>query len=263
MKEAKTIAQNAERESIIQKIEADLYNEKVKTGEVPSKEKLKEIISKNYGKIDKDGENEIDSFTSNKGEYKINFQEIEGWEIKNKELKYLESTGTQWIDTEFISNQDSGYEIKFSVLDADADTVGIYGARVSSTNNNFSIGAWKLNNCIFTDYNDYQSGRTTIKYDNDIHVFKANKNEIIMDGKKSSTNNYTSFTPGKTNYVFKINGGLSNSKLRVYYLKIYDNNKLVRDFIPTLKEEQIPCFYDKVEKEYYYNKGTGEFSYGE
>ena len=77
----KETAQNAQRESIIQKIEADLYNEKVKTGEIPSKQKLKEIISNNYGTIGKDGENEIESFTTNTGGYQINFQEIEGWEI--------------------------------------------------------------------------------------------------------------------------------------------------------------------------------------
>ena len=86
----KETAQNAQRESIIQKIEADLYNEKVKTGEIPSKQKLKEIISNNYGTIGKDGENEIESFTTNTGGYQINFQEIEGWEIDISEYVVCE-----------------------------------------------------------------------------------------------------------------------------------------------------------------------------
>ncbi len=47
------------------------------------------------------------------------------------------------------------------------------------------------------------------------------------------------------------------------YFKIYSNNKLVRDFIPVLDEDNKPCLYDKVEKKYYYNQGTGEFLYGE
>lgn len=81
IEQTRKTAQNAQRESIIEKLEADLYSEKVKTGEVPSKQKLKEIISKNYGTIDKDGENELNSFTSNKGGYQINFLEIEGWKI--------------------------------------------------------------------------------------------------------------------------------------------------------------------------------------
>ena len=66
----------AERESIIEKIEADLYTEKTKTGKTPSKNDLKELIKeKDFGTV-----NEDDSFTSKIGNYKIEFEEIEGWE---------------------------------------------------------------------------------------------------------------------------------------------------------------------------------------
>lgn len=44
--------------------------------------------------------------------------------------------------------------------------------------------------------------------------------------------------------------------------KIYDNNDLVRDFIPVLDNNGIACLFDKVENKYYYNQGTGEFLYG-
>ena len=82
IKHTRETSQSAQRESIIQKIEADLYNEKIKAGEIHTKEKLREIISNNYGTIDKEGENEMESFTSNTGGYQIEFSEIEGW--KNK-----------------------------------------------------------------------------------------------------------------------------------------------------------------------------------
>lgn len=253
-------AQDAQRESIIEKIEADLYTEKAKTGKEQSKKALKNIIEENnYGTII-EGEN---SFITNEGNYNISFSEITGWKSLYTQLQYIESTGTQWIDTGFISNQDSGYEIKFMASEGMTGACGIYGARTSATANSFLLAAWKDNNALFTDYNSYVSGRIRIKYDNDIHIFKANKNEIIMDGNKSITNNYTSFTSGKSSYIFKVNGGLSASKVKVYYLKVYDNNELVRDFIPILDEDDNPCLYDKVEGKYYYNQGTGEFLYGE
>ena len=44
IKQARTNSENVQRESIIEKIEADLFKEKTKTGNTPSKEKLKEII---------------------------------------------------------------------------------------------------------------------------------------------------------------------------------------------------------------------------
>lgn len=53
------------------------------------------------------------------------------------------------------------------------------------------------------------------------------------------------------------------SKVRIYYLKLYDEGELARDFIPILDGDNKPCLYDKVEKKYYYNQGTGEFLYGE
>lgn len=65
---------NAERESIIEKIEADLYNEKVKTGEVPNRLKLTEIINQTYGTVN--GEN----FVSSQGNYTIALSEILGWQ---------------------------------------------------------------------------------------------------------------------------------------------------------------------------------------
>lgn len=201
IKQSNETKQSAERESIIEKIEADLYTEKTKTGKTPSKNDLKELIKeKDFGTV-----NEDDSFTSKIGNYKIEFEEIEGWENQYKEVAYLESTGTQYIDTEFISNQDSGYEIKFMVTDGE-NPAGIYGARSSATSNNFSLGVWKSQNCIFTDYNSYLGGRVTTKYDNNIHIFKTNKNEIIMDDKKSITNNYMLFSTGETNYIFRIRG---------------------------------------------------------
>ena len=74
IKQSNETKQSAERESIIEKIEADLYTEKVKTGKKPNKEKLKQII-KDYGTIN----NDADSFTTSDG-IEIQFNEIVGWE---------------------------------------------------------------------------------------------------------------------------------------------------------------------------------------
>ena len=45
--QARTNSENAQKESIIEKIEADLLKEKTKTGNTPSKEDLKKIIEEN------------------------------------------------------------------------------------------------------------------------------------------------------------------------------------------------------------------------
>ena len=65
-------------------------------------------------------------------------------------------------------------------------------------------------------------------------------------------------------YIFSIN---SNSiadlaPVRLYSYKIYDNNTLVRDYIPVIDSSERPCLFDKVSRKYYYNQGTGEFLWG-
>ena len=75
--QARTTAEEAQRESIIEKIESDLLKEKTITGNIPSKEDLKRIIQENeYNK----GELGEDSFITKEGEQTINYDEIIGWE---------------------------------------------------------------------------------------------------------------------------------------------------------------------------------------
>ena len=77
IRNAKEESYNAERESIIEKIESDLYSEKVKTGDTPTKANLKEIIQeKEYN----EGELGEDSFITKDGGYEIQYSEIVGWE---------------------------------------------------------------------------------------------------------------------------------------------------------------------------------------
>ena len=52
------------------------------------------------------------------------------------------------------------------------------------------------------------------------------------------------------------------SKIKIKYFQIYDNDTLVRDFVPVLDKDDIPCMYDKVERKFYYNQGTGDFIAG-
>ena len=62
----------AQRESILQKIEADIYNEKIKKGRNLSKAEAEQIINQ-YGTI------EDSILTTIEGSYQIQLEEITGW----------------------------------------------------------------------------------------------------------------------------------------------------------------------------------------
>lgn len=58
-------------------------------------------------------------------------------------------------------------------------------------------------------------------------------------------------------------------KLKIYYFKVYDKGKLVRNFVPVQKGAKIGDFtvpengmWDIVEQKFYPNSGTGNFTYG-
>lgn len=75
--QATNTGSSAQRESIIEKIEADLLKEKMKTGDTPTKNELKAIIEQNgYN----EGTLDDNSFVTKDGGYTINYDEIIGWE---------------------------------------------------------------------------------------------------------------------------------------------------------------------------------------
>ena len=53
------------------------------------------------------------------------------------------------------------------------------------------------------------------------------------------------------------------SSIRMYKYKIWDNNILVRNFVPVIrKSDNVAGMYDIVTKQFFENAGTGTFNYG-
>lgn len=73
---ARENSESAQKESIIEKIEANLLKEKTKTGNTPSLDDLKTIIQENEYNEGALGE---DSFVTKDGGYTIYYNEIIGW----------------------------------------------------------------------------------------------------------------------------------------------------------------------------------------
>lgn len=110
----------AQKESVIQKIEADLYTEKTITGKMPDESKLIEIAGK-YGTVDKENKSINLLDTGNI----INFSDITGWNeivsAKNEfNLDRVVLDGTNYIDTGISlfskENVRKDFEISFDVI---------------------------------------------------------------------------------------------------------------------------------------------------
>ena len=49
--------------------------------------------------------------------------------------------------------------------------------------------------------------------------------------------------------------------MNLYTCKIYDNDKIVRNYIPCVNPSGKAGLFDLVESKFYENKGSGEFAY--
>ena len=179
-------------------------------------------------------------------------------------LEYLESTGTrinslngiQYIDTKYILNYQSKLEFKAK---CDNNNYGYF----------FKSGTYNQGNILYygleINYGQKKLGyysqiKATIwNYSNSI--IPENFEVVINRGKLKINNNLV--------YTRSLDYGECNTSCEImrlgckyYYFKLYDNDTLVRDYIPVLDKNNRPCLFDKVEKKCYYNQGSGEFLYG-
>lgn len=179
-------------------------------------------------------------------------------------VKYLESTGTQYIDVQFIPNQDTKVEMNFTTTSG--RTEGYFGSRV-----NYDINTYcfiQNDNKFRSDYNHDFTQKTSSNINNLVGYPNF---LIIKDRNKTTINNnivllssYGYFSSQNSLYIFSVNhngGAILYSNMKLYWFKVYDNDTLVRDFVPVIDSSGIPCLYDKVEDKFYYNQGSGEFLY--
>lgn len=184
------------------------------------------------------------------------------------ELKCLRSTGTQYIDTEFKPNSNARIIVRAKITYF--LTTFVFGSRISATNSNFcglmekqtaNLGYYRL------DYSKAVNRLIKITdYDNDIHYFEINKGKLFFDNVEYQAKSKAEFQSNYNLVLFGVNtaGTITKSnKINIYDCKIYDNDILIRDMIPVLDKNGVACMYDKVNKKFYYNSGTGTFLYEE
>ena len=195
------------------------------------------------------------------------------------ELEYIESTGTQYIDTEYYNNPNTKVDITFMYLKSNGDAYSngmIYGsADTYNGRPSYSIGLTTENKIYYRNSNSAESFTNySISSNQKINVI-TDKTSITIDG-NTYQHNMSLITNNAlfSSYIFArhqltdssfvhVNDAYNPLIGRIYSCKIYDNDVLIRDMIPVLDKNGTACMYDKVNKKFYYNSGTGDFLYGE
>lgn len=179
------------------------------------------------------------------------------------ELAYIESTGTQHIDTGFKPNQDTKTVIDGMWPLTPTGNSVFYGARTSATEKSYYWMYVGINNAARSGYNasfNYSWGidptvRRTVTKD---------KNVTTVDDASHSWT-YAEFQCDYNMALFALNevGTVKWFALgRIYSCQIFDNGTLIRDYVPCRNLEGEAGLYDMVEAEFYGRAGGNEFVTG-
>lgn len=176
------------------------------------------------------------------------------------EMKYIESTGTQYIDTGLKLNQDSKIEIELS----DATGIKVLGARASATSKNFSVFK-PFSNQIAFDFYSYSVSRLIHELEDPKEHFNmtVSKDGLIVNESEYSLSVSDSFTTSTNCYLLNASGSFpaayTSVAAKLYNCKMYSSNTLVRNLIPCVNSSNQIGLYDTVNDVFYTNAGTGSF----
>ena len=182
------------------------------------------------------------------------------------ELEYIESTGTQYIDTGFLVSSNNYDKIKFVV---DCDIIGkgsgasdwlVNGSNIS--NAYFYIGQYQNKYCYGCGTIDHSANTSVVNGRHTLTLDTKNKKFIVSDVLEIDIA-IEAITATANLYLcgFAYTAQRSFAQ-KLYGSKIYQDDVLVRDFIPCKNPSGVIGLYDKVTKAFYPNAGTGTFTAG-
>lgn len=169
----------------------------------------------------------------------------------NKEyqrVEYIESTGTQYINTNYTPNQNTKAYTKFICNKLNS---GLYSSSNKFTAYISNRGNWRFGSA--TVIISWLSGV--------LYTSVQDKTGVIING--TNVYNYGTVTDFTSTATLRLMFNTDGFNGKIYEFKLYENDILVRNFIPCYRKSDGEIgLYDKVNNKFYTNAGTGEFIKG-
>lgn len=188
------------------------------------------------------------------------------------QIDYIESTGTQYINTSFTPKGSSRIVMDCELTDVSKTSCFFCARNRASSTDSMSNTSFLINGQYRRDY--YGTSKSTTA------SYAANQRFIVDANKETVTygSDYTlSFTSTSTSSPMPCilmasaalgttSGSVSSlanyASMKLYSCQIYDNGILVRDFVPCKTDSGELGLYDNVNGRFYANAGTGTFIAG-
>lgn len=188
-------------------------------------------------------------------------------------VEYIQTSGSQRIDTGVKSSASIGMSVDFCLVDTRSNQ---NLAQTYSQPERYQLMVLMISSagspdgevrfvCGYLNAMQYFK-----KADTDRHVYHFNADgqyTVEMDGIQ-----YAKADPSKTTFpenarnlwLFVRNSPYVDgyARMKLYSCVIYDGGRKIRDFKPCLDADGVPCLYDFISKTAFYNQGNGSFTWG-
>lgn len=176
-------------------------------------------------------------------------------------LAYIQSGGTQYIDTGFKPNNNTKVIAEVQFATAPTTHSCIFGVRNANAQQFWCYYRYDGNGYVIRYASGSASDKKVSCAATDRAQITMDKNVLTVNG-ASVTHADGTFQATHNMYLFAANNAGSlqyPGSFKLYSCKIYDNGVLVRDFVPCISHANVVCLYDLVEGKFYTNLGPGLF----
>ncbi len=183
------------------------------------------------------------------------------------ELEYIESTGTQWIDTGITPSEVDNIYIRFKNTTTNA------GYLIGATNSTGRYNYVGIHNA-FQGYGENWGGGSDYKAFNipadtttvhTIEIDLRNTPQFYFDSVLKATQSPYETINSTNNLIINANvlGTQNRCSAQYYEVKLSNNGTLIRNLVPALNPDGKIGMYDLVGGRFYENAGTGTFIGGQ
>lgn len=184
-------------------------------------------------------------------------------------LLYIQSTGTQYADTGFKPTGKTRVVCEFCAYDQSTTKQGVFGAR-NGTSGRFTLFTGNSTASVQADYSTVE---TLSKWDIAIAGMDLTSrtkidmsHSLIINGVTVKTVSIAEFNSNHNMYIFANNNAGTTqllAKMKLWYFQLYNDDTLIRDYIPCINASDEVGLYDLVTQAFFGNAGTGVFTGGE
>ena len=177
-------------------------------------------------------------------------------------LEYIQSSGTQYIDTGRKLTQDSDITIDFMIVGEKNRNAGIFGSRESAAKNNLALFQGTSPNVFSGDFSEYPKYRYQTASSLNRTKIRMNKTGVwVNDILKTSWSDVANFETPTNGLIFDVGNNNWTGNKAIMRLYSYTDGS-AQQLVPCLDTSGIPCLYDLISKTAFYNQGSGSFTWG-